>query len=233
MKLLLLPGMDGTGELFTEFMELLPAWIEPLVVSYPTGQKLSYDLLSSILHAAAPHDEPFVILAESFSSPLAVRFAATAPQGLRALVLCAGFVSPPRIGLPRLFALITARFFFAVRLPNWVCRRYLVGHPASQSAVDAVRTAVSGVSSQVLAHRLRSILSIDATRDLRRVSVPLLYMFGTKDRLLNSSSSMEIRSHKPDAQFASIDAPHLILQAKPREALNVLMCFIERVCDWS
>jgi len=41
LTLLLLPGMDGTGELFADFVKLLPVWIKPLVVSYPRNQKLS------------------------------------------------------------------------------------------------------------------------------------------------------------------------------------------------
>jgi pimeloyl-[acyl-carrier protein] methyl ester esterase len=95
LKLLLLPGMDGTGELFSEFVRLLPDWIEPRVMSYPSGQRLSYEQLLPVLRTALPSDKPFVILAESFSTPLAVRLAAETPKGLRALVLCAGFICPP------------------------------------------------------------------------------------------------------------------------------------------
>ena len=79
LTLLLLPGMDGTGELFAEFVKLLPSWIEPRVVSYPRDRRLSYDQLLPILESALPSNKPFVILAESFSTPLAVRFAAESP----------------------------------------------------------------------------------------------------------------------------------------------------------
>jgi len=82
LTLLLLPGMDGTGELFADFITLLPSWIEPCVVSYPRDRRLSYDQLLPILKSALPSDEPFVILAESFSTPLAVMFAAETPKGL-------------------------------------------------------------------------------------------------------------------------------------------------------
>lgn len=92
LTLILLPGMDGTGELFADFVKQLPGWIEPRVVSYPRERKLSYDQLLLTVESVVPAAESFVVLAESFSAPLAVRFAARDPNRLEALILCAGFV---------------------------------------------------------------------------------------------------------------------------------------------
>lgn len=47
-------GVDGTGELFADFVKLLPSWIEPRVVSYPRDRRLSYDQLLPILKSALP-----------------------------------------------------------------------------------------------------------------------------------------------------------------------------------
>ena len=35
MKLVLLPGMDGTGRLFEPLLNFLPAWLAPIVIAYP------------------------------------------------------------------------------------------------------------------------------------------------------------------------------------------------------
>lgn len=229
LTLLLLPGMDGTGELFAEFVKLLPSWIEPRVVSYPRDQKLSYDQLFPILKSTLRSDEPFVILAESFSTPLAVRFAADTPKGLRALVLCAGFVSPPRRDVVRRIALILAPTLFAFGLPESVCRYFLVGDTAPKSLVNAVRATVSSISSEVLTHRLRSVLTCNVGCELRGVSIPLLYLSGLEDRLVRKLSFEEIKQMKPDALLASIEAPHLILQVKPREAVDAVLRFLRQV----
>lgn len=233
LTLLLLPGMDGTGELFADFVKLLPVWIKPLVVRYPRNQKLSYDQFLPILKSALPSAERFVILAESFSTPLAVRFAAETPKGLQALVLCAGFVSPPRHDMLSRFASILAPMLFAFGLPESVCRHFLVGDTAPNSLVDAVRSTVSRVSVGVLAHRLRSVLSCNVERELRTISVPLLYISGIEDKLVTRSSFQEIQLAKPDAQFTSIEAPHLILQAQPRKSVDALMRFLGLVRDES
>jgi len=38
----LLPGLDGTGELFRPLFAELPGWIHPVVVSYPRERPLGY-----------------------------------------------------------------------------------------------------------------------------------------------------------------------------------------------
>jgi pimeloyl-ACP methyl ester carboxylesterase len=229
LTLLLLPGMDGTGELFADFVKLLPNWIEPRVVNYPRDQKLPYDQLLPILKSALPPANPYVILAESFSTPLAVKFAAEHTKGLRALVLCAGFVLPPRRDLLARFIQVLSPAIFSFKLPKSVCRHFLVGETASITVVNEVCAAVSRVSGSVLAHRLRSVLSCNSERELRSVSVRLLYISGRYDRLVRNSSCKEIQQAKPDALVATVEAPHLILQAKPREAVDVIIPFLRNV----
>lgn len=228
-SLLLLPGMDGTGELFAEFVKLLPNWIEPHVVSYPRDNRLSYDQLLPILESVSLPEGPFVILAESFSTPLAVRFAAKHPKGLEALVLCAGFVSPPRCGVLSHLALILARVLFIFGLPRAACREFLIGDSAGANQVDALRSAVASVSSEVLTHRLKSVLSCNIVRELQGVSVPLLYISGAEDRLVGRGSFQEILQMKPGTLLASIPGPHLILQARPREAVDTVVTFLQKL----
>src|SRR5258706_6807633 len=86
---LLLPGMDGTGRLFSWLVAELPRQIAPRVISYRTDEPLGYRDLEKRI--AIP-DEPFAIVAESFSGPLAIRIAAKRPKHLRAVVLVATFI---------------------------------------------------------------------------------------------------------------------------------------------
>ena len=144
-------------------------------------------------------------------------------------MLCAGFVSPPRHDMLSRFASILAPVLFAYGLPDSVCRHFLVGNTAPGSLLIAVRSTISTVAPGVLAHRLRSVLSCKAEHELRSVAVPLLCISGIEDKLVRRSSFEEIQQAKPDAQFASIEAPHLILQARPREAIEALMCSLRQV----
>ena len=81
MHLLLLPGMDGTGRLFGPLAKALAPTIKPVAVSYPTDQPLGYNELLALIETSLPSD-PFVVVGESFSGPLALMLAARRPPNL-------------------------------------------------------------------------------------------------------------------------------------------------------
>jgi pimeloyl-[acyl-carrier protein] methyl ester esterase len=93
--LVLLPGLDGTGKLFSEFVNSLGSSVDSRIVAYPKDQPLGYDELEALVMAAIPRNQPFVLLGESFSGPLAIRIAARAPAGLAAVILSASFAKNP------------------------------------------------------------------------------------------------------------------------------------------
>ncbi|HMA00429.1 MAG TPA: hypothetical protein VKP66_20995 [Steroidobacteraceae bacterium] len=80
--LLLLPGLDGTGKLFAAFLRALGPGVESRVVEYSPDEPLGYEELELRVRAALPRDRPYVLLGESFSGPIAMRIAASAPAGL-------------------------------------------------------------------------------------------------------------------------------------------------------
>ena len=99
LKLVLLPGMDGTGELFSGFIAALPGTFEVVTVRYPTERYLPYSELENFVRAACPIFGPFMLVAESFSTPLAIQYAATSPANLAGIVLCTGFATSPVRGV--------------------------------------------------------------------------------------------------------------------------------------
>src|SRR5450755_3555099 len=93
--LVLLPGLDGTGKLFAEFVQVLSPKVECVVVAYPKDQPMGYGELEGLVVSALPNNRPFVLLGESFSGPLAIRIAARAPKGLVGLILSVTFAKNP------------------------------------------------------------------------------------------------------------------------------------------
>src|SRR3981081_958267 len=94
-RLLVLPGMDGTGQLLQPFVEAIGARARCTICAYPTHTALDYDQLTKLVEQSVPRNEPWVILAESFSGPIAVKIAAANPRGLKGVILCASFVKNP------------------------------------------------------------------------------------------------------------------------------------------
>ncbi len=66
VTLVLLPGIDGTGSLFSEFIDALGPDVETIVVSYPADQSQSYSDLETVARSFLPINKPYLLLGESF-----------------------------------------------------------------------------------------------------------------------------------------------------------------------
>lgn len=221
---MLLPGMDGTGQLFRRVRECLPDRFPVSPVAYPRDTSPPRSELRRLIDAALPAEGDYVLVAESFSGPLAIEHAATRPAQLRAVVLVATFAaSPLPAGLRwlRIFA-GAAR----VRLPAFLVRLLLVGAGAPSDLVREVRAAVGSVKPLVLADRLRQVFDVDARALLPAIVAPVLYLRGRSDRLVGSRGLAQCTGLVSRLTSEVIDGPHLLLQARPRETAEAIARFL-------
>jgi pimeloyl-[acyl-carrier protein] methyl ester esterase len=226
-RLVLLPGMHGTGELFSDFMQAIPEPKHIEAPHYPTGASPSYDRLQALVESVAPTSVDFVLLAESYSTPLAIQYAATNPPNLRGLILCAGFATSPLRGWRRSLAKLTAPLAFGLPLPRIAVSHFLVGPNAPETLRAAVRAAIRSVKPKVLAARLRQVLAVDARPALANVSVPILFIQPKQDCLVGPICLDEIRGIKPQIEVARIEGPHLILQRNPQQCADLVTIFLD------
>lgn len=228
-RLLLLPGMDGTGELFAEFVRALPEGLNAKTLVYPPNVSLDYRQLMELVGSEAPSNEPFVVVAESFSTTLAIAYAASRPANLKGLVMCAGFAASPVKGWKRALALGIGSLVPIRALPSSVARSLLVSPDSPKALIAQVRAAIQQVRPEVLRHRLESVLGRDEREALAKVSIPILYLRAKRDRLVPVASLEEMLHVNPEMQIAEIDGPHLLLQAMPKASAEVVMQFVRRL----
>lgn len=223
ITLVLLPGMDGTGSLFENFVASLGPEFEALVVSYPVDEPLDYLALETIARAALPTDKPFVLLGESFSGPIAISLAATAPAGLIGLVLCCSFASNPRPWLGKLPLVLRLPI---KRIPMKLSSWFLMGRHANRELRSAFERAMSLNSAPVLQARMRAVLDVDVLAKLEQLQLPILCLCGTEDRVVPKSAAEVFCRLAPHARIVKLAAPHFLLQAVPTEAASVVSRFI-------
>ena len=228
-RLVLLPGMDGTGELFHPFLHALPDGFSAGPVAYPTGKVLSLSEHLALIHSHCPESEPYALIAESFSTPIAIRSAASNPANLKCLILCAGFAVSPIQGWRRTLASILSPFVFHLPLPAPVIRRWLTGSDASPELVEAVRIAVAKVRPAILTARLRLVLTTNVQEELMGIPVPILYLKAARDRVVGAANLERIRELRPRISEETIDGPHLILQRRPAEAASAILQYLENL----
>lgn len=227
-RILILPGMDGTGKLLLEFMAAhsLLASARKQIAVYPADAVLSYDQLATLVRSFCEESASFVLMAESFSTPLAIRIAAQRPANLQGLILCAGFAHCPVRAPMRWLAWLLSPFLLRAALPEFAIRKWLLGRDAPDLLVKTARDAIASVQPAVLSARLRSVLQCDARQELRRVDVPVLYLQARHDRLVSADSLDDIRAVKPDTRVAVLDGPHFLLQREPQRAAEAVTEFL-------
>lgn len=221
VALVLLPGMDGSGALFEDFVSELKA--KSIVVSYPVDKPLSYSQLEELVLAALPSNEPFVVLAESFSGPIAIALAERALPQLRAVVLVCSFAKLP-LAFPALLQKALAWLPFC-RVPAPLAARVLLGRYSTRAMETKLKQALRAVSSEVWRVRLRAVLAVDRTASLCRIRLPVLYLRASEDRVVFSSASEVISEHVPGTKVVRVEGPHFILQAKPKESAAAVRAF--------
>ena len=219
-SIVLLPGLDGTGKLFARFIVAAPSQFAVTSIALPPAA-LSYNELADHVAGKLPVGEPLVLIAESFSGPLALALAVRRP--IAALVLCNSFVVAPRARALRWFIWSV---FLELPLPRFFVRRYMLGAAADDAQVDDVAGVIKSVPASVLAVRLRCVLNTDDTKSFARSTVPTLYIRGTEDRLVPESSSRRMAAIRP-MSIVHVPEPHFLLQVNPVGAWNAVTSFLK------
>jgi pimeloyl-ACP methyl ester carboxylesterase len=227
--IVLLPGLDGTGTLFADFISALGKDFSPMVVSYPANQPLDYRALEEQVRAVLPTDRPYLLLGESFSGPIAVSIAASKSPGLTGLILSCSFVRNP---LPALRPLKRTLRFLPVKshLVESIFARLLAG-TSSQEIRKKMRKALDCVSSNTLRARLQAVLETDYSDKLRQVRAPILYLKAARDHVVPSSAAKHIARLVPSVQIVSFKGPHLLLQTLPHETATIVRNFSAQLTD--
>lgn len=226
LKLVILPGLDGTGARIAPFLRELAPRMDARVIPYPCERPMGYADLELLVRRALPSEARFALLAESFSGPLAIRLAADPPPGLAAVILCATFAKNPFPWLGPVGAL-AARVPFK-QLPRWVRAPLLWGSTDPRRAPAAARRASASVSAAVLRRRLREILSVDESARLECIDLPILILTASRDRIVPGAAARLLVQRTRGAQLAAIDGPHLLLQSRPAECACAILRFLQR-----
>jgi len=224
VTIVLLPGMDGTGQLFSELEKALDPRVEAMVVAYPADAPLSYEQLEMFVRERLPSDRPFFLLGESFSGPIAVSIAASTTAHLRGLILCCSFVTNPCPWTNALRALGSVAPVHA--MPLALLSRMLLGRFSTLENRLALRRALANVSATTIRTRLGAVLGVNVARLLARVKVPVLYLRASEDRIVPPSASRLISEWLPSVRIAEVEAPHFLLQVAPVAAAEHINGFM-------
>jgi pimeloyl-[acyl-carrier protein] methyl ester esterase len=227
MKLVLLPGLDGSGRLFAPLVNELRD-VSTTLITYPNDDSAGYAELTAHAQKSLPQ-EPFVLLGESFSGPVAISLAAQQSSNLRGLILSTTFARNPRPALARLREI--APMVLRLPIPDKLAASLLYGHGADPQWERALSEALGGLSQSTIRRRLLAVMDVDVSHALRQINVPILSFVARRDAPVPANASKHLRETNPTIREVQFDAPHGLLQIASGAAANEIRRFLASIGD--
>lgn len=224
-----LPGMDGTGISFEPLGKLLPKNIDVKVIQYPTDKLLSFqETVQCALDQIQTDQEGVIVVAESFSGPVAIELIGSGKLKANCLILCSTFTTSPRPLLLKLLEYLPLEWLMKIPFPTYVLSHVVEGGKETADLFHAMWKRVkSQVSGKVLAHRLKVINQMDVRSWLPMIAIPCLYIQASSDRSVPASSLFDFIEGVPDLRVKRIKGPHFILQAQPQACWAAIQDFVD------
>ncbi|RZM77905.1 alpha/beta fold hydrolase [Leptolyngbya iicbica] len=234
--LLLLPGLDGTGQLFVSQVPTLARDFDVRCLTIPPDNRQDWPALAQAvirLMQEAGGDRPIYVCGESFGGCLALQVALLAPARLTHLVLVNPASALRRSVWVRWLSQYTST------IPEWLFQTSgAIALPLlanleriSQDKRDLFTRTVRPISQACVAWRIAMLNRFDVSQEqLSRLRVPTSLLASGRDRLLPSYSEAQLlQKSLPQAQiYALPESGHVCLLedtvnlSRCLEALNVL-----------
>lgn len=219
-----LPGLDGTDVLFRPLLDRLTVPASP--ITYPQTSPSTYSTILPHILQSLPLDQDYILLGWSFSGPLAVMAAATRPAGLKGVILAASFIRNPLPYLPSWARYVVRPLLFS-HFSRFSRIKALLGGYSTPELARLLEEAHSRVPPEVMADRIRQVLSVNAESELRECPVPVLYLGAQNDRVVPRRNLRRIQQIRRDVQSVMIQGPHLALTTHPKEAASAIERFMD------
>ncbi|MEV0297775.1 alpha/beta hydrolase [Nocardia sp. NPDC050710] len=217
----------ATGSIEHNFGAIIPALAlaHTVVASdYPDDDtQLTLDGLADALVAAAvAADVPtFTILGFSLGAAVAVRAAVRHPDRVRALVLAAGFAEADNRA--RLIAQIWQDSLDRHDYDTFARISLLAGFGAEfvnnlpAGTIDESRGQIAANIPGGALQQASLVENADITADLVHVEVPTLIVNATRDLLIDPANSRELAAGIRGAEYAEIEAGHVLMLEQPEQ----------------
>jgi pimeloyl-ACP methyl ester carboxylesterase len=225
--LVLLPGLDGTGEMFAPLLQAHAlAGYHIKVVAYPSQQALDYAGHIAIAEAALPQGD-FVLLGESFSGPIAIALAEKYTHTCKGLILVCTFAQNPQPRLRVLKPLINLVPFR--QLPVLAISLLVFGRGYTARLHAGLKHSLQQLHPAVIRARLHAVLAVDNTVQLSNITCPVLYFQAAHDKLVSRASAAHILIHCPQMQIKIFSVSHGLLQVMPSVAADDIHAFMQNL----
>lgn len=227
MKIVLLPGLDGTGLLFKPLIATLPSNIDTLIITYPPNIALTYQELVEFVINQLPKED-YLLVGESFSGPIVYQVALHSTKYLKSVVFVATFLSNPRPHIPNLFGFLPVHFVST--LPTPILKSLFLGSTVDNQTIKLFKQAIGEVAPNVLTFRLREIFKL-SPKHFPSCHLRAIYIQAINDKFISNNNVSIFKQVFKDFHLFKVMGTHFILQANPEACAKIVMNEIRIISD--
>jgi len=234
-QLFFFPGMDGTGISFEPLAKMLPQDVNLKLIRYPTDRLLDFkETVQCAKDQIQSDQEDLIVLAESFSGPVAIDLVGSGQLKAKCLILCSTFANSPRPIFLKILSCLPLDLLIRLPFPRFLFRHVIEGgEETTDLFMNMWESVKSLVPAEVLVHRLKTINQVDVRGWLSKLTIPCLYIQATSDRSVPASCLFDFIELVPDLRVKRIRGPHFILQAQPQASLYAIQNFVSLIATGS
>ncbi len=225
LKLIFLPGLDGTGEMFSQILGAFAGY-ETQIISLPKSGAQDYNSLTSYVSERLP-DEDCILIAESFSGPIAADLGSRGHSKIKGVVFVATFLSPPQKFLLAISKAMPLKLMARLPFATEAHRFLFLGKNANDELVKLFQQTISDLDTSLIRNRIGSIEALDL--NICESEIPALYLQATNDKLVPESNSLEFRKFFIRLNIRQIEGPHFLLQTNPQDCADEIAKFITSI----
>lgn len=218
MKLVFLPGMDGTGNLFTPLLRSLSKF-ECQVIALPEAGAQDYLSLTEAVKAQLP-TENFILVAESFSGPIGAALASAGIENMKGIIFVATFLSPPNHLLLAISQLLPLKLISSLPFAMHFHKVLFLGPDANYDLAQSFLDTVRSLPAKLIKARLHSIQTLGPYSEVN--DLPVGYIQAKFDKLVSPDKAVEFKKYFNNITIKTIGGPHFILQANPEESAIII-----------
>ena len=219
MKIILLPGLDGTGLLFRKLLTYIPYKIECTVISLDDLEGDTF-LKQANEIANKFEDDEILLVGESYSGRIVYELCGLLQEKIKGIVLLASFISSPSL-ISKMASYVPLFFLNPNPMSKWLLHLIGFNMKGSSNLVDAVFFSLSLSNKKKLKIRLKNIAHLDTP--IKVYHYPVTYIMPDRDNLINKNSINILQSVFVNCELTTLKGGHFIGQSNPFDCAQIIL----------
>lgn len=216
MKIILLPGVDGSGILFEPFIKIFKSEVPVEVM--PLTQDSDQSILNQVsIIENAVGDEEVILIVESYSGLLAYELAKRNKIQINQIFFFGCFLQPPSL-IGKIGRFLPVRLLNII--PSKVLAHILFNRWSSPELNQLLSQAIQSINFSNIKKRFKTIATVQKPSQV--IDVPCVYVQATMDNLVSAYNLKTFEELCSNLQVEIVEATHMLLQTQP-EAMSQLI----------